>query len=88
MNFYSLKLFFLQKLTLLPAENVSHRDAHLPDNIYKNRHTQIIPCKTYIDRYKIFFLLIDDHNRVCLSRILGHPYINASFIQVKLQIVF
>ena len=28
-------------------------------------------------------LILDDRNRVCLSRILGHPYINASFIEVR-----
>ncbi|CAF1375675.1 unnamed protein product [Rotaria sordida] len=54
------------KLQLLSVENISHRDAHLSTNINKNRHTQIIPY---------------DHNRVRLSRILGHPYINASFIE-------
>ncbi|CAF3984653.1 unnamed protein product [Rotaria sp. Silwood1] len=54
------------KLQLLSVENNSHRDAHLSTNINKNRHTQIIPY---------------DHNRVRLSRILGHPYINASFIE-------
>ncbi len=73
-------------MSLLPSEDVSYRDAHLPDNIHKNRHTQIIPCKASIDRSNVelfFFLSIDDHNRVCLSRILGHPYINASFIEVK-----
>ncbi|CAF3582983.1 unnamed protein product [Adineta steineri] len=54
------------KLSLLPVENVSQRDAHSSDNIDKNRHPQIVPY---------------DRNRVCLSRILGHPYINASFIE-------
>ncbi|CAF4146963.1 unnamed protein product, partial [Rotaria magnacalcarata] len=54
------------RLQLLSVENVSHRDAHLLTNINKNRHTQIVPY---------------DHNRVRLSRILGHPYINASFIE-------
>ncbi|CAF4541362.1 unnamed protein product, partial [Rotaria sp. Silwood2] len=54
------------KLPLLSVENISHRDAHLLTNIHKNRHTQIVPY---------------DHNRVRLSRILGHPYINASFIE-------
>ncbi|CAM2720785.1 unnamed protein product [Rotaria socialis] len=54
------------RLQLLPVENVFHRDAHLLTNINKNRHTQIVPY---------------DHNRVRLSRILGHPYINASFIE-------
>lgn len=67
-------------------ENVSQRDAHLSDNIDRNRHPQISPCKIR------FFLLVnssysccflDDRNRVCLSRILGHPYINASFIEVR-----
>jgi hypothetical protein len=32
---------------------------------------------------KDFLFIIDDRNRVCLSRILGHPYINASFIEVR-----
>ncbi|CAF0809474.1 unnamed protein product [Adineta steineri] len=54
------------KLSLLPIEHVFHHDAHLPDNIDKNRCSQIVPY---------------DHNRVCLSSILGHPYINASFIE-------
>jgi len=54
------------KLSLLPVENISKRDAHLPDNIDRNRHPQIVPY---------------DRNRVCLSRILGHPYINASFVE-------
>ncbi|CAF0818956.1 unnamed protein product [Adineta ricciae] len=54
------------KLSLLPLENVSHQDAHATENIEKNRSAQIVPY---------------DHNRVCLSRILGHPYINASFIE-------
>ncbi|UJR31995.1 hypothetical protein I4U23_019465 [Adineta vaga] len=55
-----------KKLSLLSVENISQRDAHSPDNIDKNRHPQIVPY---------------DRNRVCLSRILGHPYINASFVE-------
>lgn len=35
--------------------------------------------KSHIYIFKFDFL--DDRNRVCLSRILGHPYINASFIE-------
>ena len=31
----------------------------------------------------IFYYYLDDYNRVNLSRILGHPYINASFINVR-----
>ncbi|CAF2263567.1 unnamed protein product [Rotaria magnacalcarata] len=54
------------KLSLLPVENVSQRDAYFADNIDRNRHPQIVPY---------------DRNRVCLSRILGHPYINASFVE-------
>ena len=79
--------FFLQKLSLLPVENTSQRDAHLPDNIDRNRHPQIVPCKFSRKKQTInstlFFFLEDDRNRVCLSRILGHPYINASIIEVK-----
>ncbi|CAF1064624.1 unnamed protein product [Rotaria sordida] len=54
------------KLLLLPVENISQRDAYLSDNIDKNRHPKIVPY---------------DRNRVCLSRILGHPYINGSFVE-------
>ena len=77
-------LIYLQKLSLLPPENRSHRDAHTSENIQKNRHTQIVPCKfsLYPDMPSSL-LFLDDQNRVFLSRILGHPYINASFIKVN-----
>ncbi|CAF0883631.1 unnamed protein product [Didymodactylos carnosus] len=54
------------KLSLLPIEYTSHRDALLSCNVEKNRNSHFVPY---------------DRNRVCLSRILGHPYINASFIE-------
>ncbi len=45
-NYIEFGFFFLfQKLSLLPVENISQRDAHSPDNIDKNRHPQIVPCK-------------------------------------------
>lgn len=68
-------------------ENVSQRDAHLADNIDRNRHPQIVPCKLQciheMNIFPLFSSALDDRNRVCLSRILGHPYINASFIEVQ-----
>ncbi|CAF1581861.1 unnamed protein product [Rotaria sp. Silwood1] len=65
-NKQNLLILEYNKLLLLPVENVSQRDAYLSDNIDRNRHPQIVPY---------------DRNRVCLSRILGHPYINASFVE-------
>ncbi|CAF0843224.1 unnamed protein product [Didymodactylos carnosus] len=64
------KTTFLQqefdKLSLLPVEYISHRDALLNCNLEKNRNSHFVPY---------------DRNRVCLSRILGYPYINASFVE-------
>lgn len=90
LNPWEFSVCFFKKLSLLSVENTSHRDAQLPENIHKNRHHQIIPCKIFLNdkNIKIFSSHTDDHNRVCLSRILGHPYINASLIEVRIDFLF
>ncbi|UJR14734.1 hypothetical protein I4U23_001726 [Adineta vaga] len=65
-NKQTLLLTEYNRLSLLPNENVVQQDAHSLENVEKNRCIQIVPY---------------NHNRVCLSRILGHPYINASYIE-------
>ena len=40
---------------MLPVENVSQRDAHLADNIDRNRHPQIVPCKISLLQSSILY---------------------------------
>lgn len=70
--------------------NFSADVAVMPQNKFKNRYVNTLPCNTRsIPKiiFRIFFtvdIIIDDYNRVTINS-SDNGYINASFIEVSLH---
>ncbi len=72
--------------------SVDYSNATSEPNTSKNRYQNKIPCISYINIYsmKMNLFILDNHTRVHLraAAAMGSDYINASFIEVCLIIVF